>query len=60
MVRTYMAVFGHFQIRNQGLDLFWKLTKYEVPNTAYSFRLQARPFRVRFRKALGNRRIFLS
>ena len=37
-----------------------KLTKYDITNTEYSFPISARPFLVRFRKALGNRRIFLS
>ena len=37
-----------------------KLAKYDVTNTVYSFPISARPFLVRFRKALGNRRIFLS
>lgn len=37
-----------------------KLAKYDVTNTVYSFPISVRPFLVRFRKALGNRRIFLS
>ena len=37
-----------------------KLAKYDVTNTVYSFPISARPFLVRFRKAVGNRRIFVS
>ena len=37
-----------------------KLTKHDVTSTEYLFPISARPFLVRFRKALGSRRIFLS